>query len=61
MTERERAIHICKNLTHTISKTNDVGIRSEFEWANSKARSKDLKKKKVQLMTKYDLKSKDLK
>ena len=61
MTERERAIHICKNLTQTISKINDVGILSEFEWVNSKARSKDLKRKKMQLMTKYDLKSKDLK
>lgn len=61
MEERKRAIHICKNLTHTIKNSTDVGIRSEFEWANSKARIKDLKKKKANLMNKYNLTSKDLK
>jgi len=61
MEEKERAIHICKNLDHTIKNTKNEGIRSEFEWANSKARIKDLKKKKANLMTKYNLTSKDLK
>tara|TARA_R110000824_G_scaffold70666_4_gene181154 strand:+ start:7976 stop:8155 length:180 start_codon:yes stop_codon:yes gene_type:complete len=58
---KEKAIEICKNLTHTINNTKDDGIRSEFEWANSKATIKDLKRKRTKVMKQYDLTFKDLK
>ena len=60
MDEKERAIEICNNLTHTINTAKFTGIRSEFRWANSKADKRDLRKKRRNLMNKFKLTPKDI-
>jgi len=58
---KKKAIEICINLTRTINNTKEDGIKSDFEWANSRATIKDLKRKRLKVMKEYDLTFKDLK
>jgi|TARA_R110000744_G_scaffold324474_1_gene430290 hypothetical protein len=62
MDEKKKVIDICNNLTRTINTiSSKEHIRSEFEWANSKASRADLVKKRRVLMARHKLEPKDIK